>query len=406
MQRHPSRKPLTTYASLGALVLIAQTAYAASPALELNGPNPLAVNETGTDVAAFGGYLASSSQFENDNRLPNEGPPTGFESRVRLFNQGNHVRDYYVPRFCSTPTGGGHSGGGMRNTLSIGARGLVLGLQFYSCGVPDRAGAAIVYLRNGSDYSTSHTFLTPPADLPAGSRYGAAAATHGDWIAFGVPGSVNSGLQGRVDMWRWNGAAFVRHGWLTPPPGLPASSGFGTAVAIHEDLMIVGAPEANMFYVYHREQGNWLPKAQYQGGTVPTGLNVDITNSYLVSSRDNVVTIYRRVWNGWVPHQVIRNPESPGAPWGEDVAIDQHRLIIGNPFFDRIAIYGLQGDYVRLGYVQVNFAGTPGSVSELLRFGEAVAIDNDDVIVGDRNARHLGSSALGANFFQKYYWVY
>ena len=171
-------------------------------------------------------------------------------------------------------------------------------------------------------------------------------------------------------------------------------------------LMIVGAPEANMFYVYHREQGNWLLKAQYQGGTVPTGLNVDITNSYLVSSRDNVVTIYRRVWNGWVPHQVIRNPESPGAFWGEDVAIDQHRLIIGNPFFDRVAIYGLQGNYVLLGFVQVNFLGTPGSVSELLRFGEAVAIDNDDVIVGDRNARHLGSSALGANFFQKYYWVY
>ena len=111
---------------------MAQTAHAASPALELNGPNPTAVNETGTDVAAFGGYLASSSHFENDNRLPNEGPPTGFESRVRLFNQGNHVRDYYIPRFCSTPTGGGHAGGNEEHA-GHRARGLVLGLQFYGC---------------------------------------------------------------------------------------------------------------------------------------------------------------------------------------------------------------------------------------------------------------------------------
>ena len=398
MQPHTSRKRLTACASLGALVLLSPIAEAATPAQELLGPDPLAVNETGTDVAAFGGYLASSSPFENEGTIA--GGPPSFESRVRLFNQGNFVRDYYVPRFCQT-----HSGGGYKNTLAIGARGLVLGLQFHSCNGTTWAGAAIVYPRQGSDYSTSQTFLAPPAGLPANTRYGAAVATHGDWIAIGAPATSGS-LQGRVDMWRWNGVAWVRHGWLPSPAGLPAASGFGTAVAIHEDLMIVGAPQANMFYVYQREQGNWLLKAQYQG-TAPTGLNVDITSSYLVSSRDTTVTIYRRVWNGWVPHQTITHPQFPGAPWGEDVAIDQHRLIVGNPAFDSVAIYGLQGNYVHLGDMQINLAGSPGGVSELLRFGEAVAIDNDDVIVGDRNARYAASTdPTGANFFQKYYWVY
>jgi hypothetical protein len=399
MQRHPSTGRLTVYASLGALVLMSQTAHAASPALELFGPNPIAVNETGTDVAAFGGYLASSSPFENEGELPGEGPPGGFESRVRLFNQSSHVRDYYIPHFCST-----HSGGGNKNTLALGARGLVLGLPFYGCGVATQAGSAIVYPRQGSDYSTSHTFLTPPAGLPANTRYGTAAATHGDWIALGAPGI--SGQQGRVDMWRWNGAAFVRHGWLPSPPGLPADSGFGAAVALHEDLMIVGAPNANMFYVYQREQGNWTLKAQYLGGAA-TGNNVDITSSYLVSSKDSTVTIYRRVWNGWVPHQTITNPQIPNAPWGTDVAIDQHRLIIGTGVFQTVAIYGLQGNYVHLGNMQFNLAGGSGEISELPRIGFSVAIDNDDVIAGDPNARYPDDSdAGGAMFFQKYYWVY
>jgi hypothetical protein len=177
-------------------------------------------------------------------------------------------------------------------------------------------------------------------------------------------------------------------------------------VAIHEDLMIVGAPQANMFYVYHREQGNWVLRGQYQG-TAPTGVSVDITNSYLVSSKENTVTIYRRVWNGWVPHQTITNPQNPGAPWGTDVAIDQHRLIIGTGVFQTVAIYGLQGNYVHLGNMQFNLAGGSGEISELPRIGFAVAIDNDDVIASDPNARYFDDpSAAGAAFFQKYYWVY
>jgi hypothetical protein len=209
-------------------------------------------------------------------------------------------------------------------------------------------------------------------------------------------------------MWRWNGAAWVRHGWLPSPAGLPADSGFGTAVAIHEDLMIVGAPQANKFYVYQREQGNWVLKSQYQG-TAPTGLNVDITNSYLVSSEDTTVTIYRRVWNGWVPHQTITHPQFPGAPWGTDVAIDQHRLVLGTGIFQTVALYGLQGNYVHIGNMQFNLAGGSGEISELQRIGFAVAIDNDDVIAGDPNARYAHPtrpSATGAIFFQKYYWVY
>jgi hypothetical protein len=399
MRRHTSRRTVIACASLGGIVLISLAVYAASPAVELFGPDPIAVNEVGTDVAAFGGYLAASSPFENEGTIA--GGPASFESRVRLFNQSNLVRDYHLPHFCQT-----HSGGGNRNTLAIGARGLVVGLPFYSCSGTNRAGSAIVYGRQGSDYSTSHTFLTPPAGLVPDSRYGSAAATHGDWIAIGAPGGLDQ--PGRVDMWRWNGTAFVRHGWLPSPAGLPAGALFGWAVAMHEDLMVVGAPSINMFYVYHREQGSWVMRGQYQGAA-PTGNAVDITSSYLVSSKDSTVTIYRRVWNGWVPHQTITHPQFPGAPWGTDVAIDQHRLILGTGVFQTVAIYGLQGNYVHLGNMQFNLAGGSGEISELQRPGFAVAIDNDDVIAGDPNARYADPdhpSATGAIFFQKYYWVY
>jgi hypothetical protein len=399
MRCHTSRRTVTAFASLGGVVLISLAAYAATPAVELFGGDPLDVNEVGTDVAAFGGYLAASSPFENAGQI--EAGPPSFTSRVRLFNQGNFVRDYFIPELCP------FSIGGHKNSLSIGARGLVVGLQSYSCGGTNQAGAVLLYPRQGSDYSTSHTLLAPPAGVPANTRYGAATATHGDWIAIGAPASF-AGQQGRVDTWRWNGTAWVRHGWLPSPAGLADNSGFGAAVAVHEDLMIVGAPNAHMFYVYHREQGNWVLRAQYQGGG-PTGSNVDITNSYLVSSKDHLVTIYRRVWNGWVPHQTITHPQFPGATWGTDVAIDQHRLIIGTGVFQTVAIYGLQGNYVHLGNMQFNLAGGSGELNALPRIGFSVAIDNDDIIAGDPNADYADPtrpSSTGAIFFQKYYWVY
>src|SRR5690606_12264817 len=101
----------------------------------------------------------------------------------------------------------------------------------------------------------------------------------------------------------------------------------------------------------------------------PTGQAVDITSSYLVSSEGGVVTIYRRTWNSWVPHQTLRHPEFSGAPFGDSVAIDEHRLLIGTPIFDTVGIYGLQGNYVRLGEVQIDIAGSPTSLETTRRLG-------------------------------------
>jgi hypothetical protein len=267
-------------------------------------------------------------------------------------------------------------------------------------------GATIVYPEQSGDYSTSYAFLTPPdEELESASSYGAAVAAHGDWIAIGAPGSF-FGQEGRVDMWRSAGGAWVHEGWLTRPTGLAAGSRFGAAVAMHEDLMIVGAPNANMFYVYQREQGVWLLESQYQG-TAPTGNAVDITSSFLVSAASSTVTIYRRTWNGWVPHQTIQHPQFPGAPYGEDVGLDQHRLVLGNPSFQQVSLYVLQGQFVFLGDMQIDIAGSPSGLNQLRRFGVAVAIDGDDIIASDNNANYLNSSsAEGAIFYQKFYQAY
>ena len=81
--------------------------------------------------------------------------------------------------------------------------------------------------------------------------------------------------------------------------------------------------------------------------------------------------------------------------------------MLGTGVFQSVAIYGLQGNYVHLGNMQFNLAGGSGEISELPRIGFAVAIDNDDVIAGDPNARYAASTApTGAIFFQKYWQVY
>lgn len=381
-----------------AATLTAGVAFAALPAQELvSAPDPLDVRHSGHDVATYGGFTIASSQFESSANLPVG--DLQYSGRLRLFNGTNFVRNYPLPVLCA----GDFSGAGKKNTIAIGASGIVAGMPTSSCEGATYAGAALVYERSGNDYSEGYTVLAPP-QAESGAEYGDSVATHGDWIAVGAPGL------GKVDLWKKQNGSWSRQGWLPTPASLPAQSNFGQDVAIHGGFMVVGAPSEQKFYVYENTHSGWVLNSE-SSDTVATGTSVDISNNMLVSSggwtHGSTVLVYRLHWDGtWIPMQEITHDVYAGMPFGSDVAISDHRLIIGNDIEQRVAIFGLQGNYVHLGDMLVNLP-TASGVYEFLSFGSSVDIDGDDVVAGDHDARYQSSTTVrGAVFQQKFYHVY
>jgi choice-of-anchor B domain-containing protein len=101
----------------------------------------------------------------------------------------------------------------------------------------NRAGAA--YLFRYADGWSLATRLTPPDDLGPSAQAGVAVAFAGDEILVGAPGAgrfIGSLLRysGADDGWSYRGS--VR------PEGLASPAGFGAALAVSGDAILVGAP--------------------------------------------------------------------------------------------------------------------------------------------------------------------
>jgi|GEM_PF-6271489 len=379
-------------------ILTAATALAALPAEELaSSPDPTAVRHSGHDVATSGGFTIASSEFENSFSLP-EGN-LSYSGRLRLFQDKTHIRNYPLPILCT----GDHAGAGRKNTIAIGSAGIVAGYPDSDCEGAPNAGAVLVFNKDGGDYEEEYSILAPPS-AHDNAKYGASVATHGDWLAIGVPGLSSA------DMWKRQGDDWVRVGWLPTPPGMSSGSDFGKDIAMHGEHLVVGAPSEQKFYVYRNTHNGWEFRTE-SDDSIRTGNQVDISNNTLVSSsgasQGDTVLVYGLHWDGsWIPQQEIKHGQFPGMPFGSDVAISDHRLIIGNDIEQRVAIYGLQGGFVHLGDMQVNLP-TAAGVYEFLSLGSSVDVDGDDVVGGDHDARYLNSTtSRGAVMHQKFYHVY
>ena len=103
-----------------------------------------------------------------------------------------------------------------------------------------RAGVVRTYRRDGETWAPSGDLL-PPTGLEAG--FGLAVAVRGDEAWVGAPGAEER--KGAVARYRWSGEG----GWepLEPLPLAGAADGYGAgiAMAIGEDVAVVGAPLAN-----------------------------------------------------------------------------------------------------------------------------------------------------------------
>ncbi len=247
------------------------------------------------------------------------------------------------------------------------------------------------------------------ADGAANDNFGSAVAVSGDTAVVGAPNDdvgANSN-QGSAYIFVRVGMAWSQQQKLTAADG-GAGDQFGIAVGIVGNIVIVGAPHADVAgnsdqgaaYVFVRSTVTWAEKQKLTaadgttddlfGGAVSFSDNSAVigASSDDVSGHSNQGSAYVFVRNGSIWTQQQKLTASDGAAddlFGQAVSISNDTVIVGAPTAN-VAGEEEQGAayiFVRNGTMwtqQQKLTALDGS--HLDQFGNAVSIDGDTVVVG------------------------
>ena len=193
---------------------------------------------------------------------------------------------------------------------------------------------------------------------------------------------------------------------LVAPDG--SNDGFGSAVAISGDRIVVGAPGREAAYLFGRRAGEWSMLQRLQPMTTAPdalfGSSVAISRDAIVvgaprqDQRSLVDTgsayVFENSGAAWVPQELVNQPSGAGDLFGYAVAISGDMLVVGAPIDDG---HGTAVVFTRSGGVwtrQGSFAALDGSAGD--GFGISVAIGGSTVVVGAPGDDEFGLADSGS----------
>ena len=208
-----------------------------------------------------------------------------------------------------------------------------------------QSGAAYVYVPNGSEWSIEQK-LIPPDGVDADS-FGVSVALSGNTAIIGAYRETLdfASAQGAVYVFVRSGTSWALEQKLTAPGA--ADGGFGRAVAIEGDQIIVGAPtdqpngvKSGAAYAYSRTGGTWTKTQDLVPGTPTSGAQFGVD---LALSAGRVVVgepgaagggsaeVFRLSAGAWGLEQELRPPTNDGVHFGQFVALEGDRALVSDP---------------------------------------------------------------------------
>lgn len=263
------------------------------------------------------------------------------------------------------------------------------------------------------------------ADDPAAAVGFGAAVALSDTLAFvGAPGAAGAmGETGAVYLFAHEGADWQAAGKLTASDG-EALDFFGRSIARHDDLLVIGAngdddagSNAGAAYLFQRSAQGWVEIAKLTpstAGVVSAGWSVATDGTTVVVGARNrssqgeiintgVVHVYEVVGDAWAEVAQLSSGASGGAVlsdlFGSAVAVQGNTIVVGAPngncvLGNCLYLYARdEGQWAAAG----NLAGSdtlPGD-----RFGSALAINEDWLLVGASGKGETGSNVGAAYLF-------
>ncbi len=277
------------------------------------------------------------------------------------------------------------------------------------------SGAAYVFTRTAGVW-TEQQKLTA-SDAAGTDSFGLSVAVDGDTAV------ISSFLDS--DNGRFSGSAYVftrTAGVWTEQQKLTASNAaslefFGISVAVDGDTVVIGAwgdndngNSAGAAYVFARSAGVWTEQQKLTASDGVSqdffGISVAVDDDTTVIAADGggvidgpgSVYVYTRSAGTWAEQQKLTASDgSSNDEFGISVAVDADTAVIGAHWHDKV------GDNSGAAYVFTRSAGvwteqqklTPSDAAAIDEFGESVAVDGQNIVVGawldDDNGDSSGS---------------
>jgi len=159
-------------------------------------------------------------------------------------------------------------------------------------GDDSKAGAAYVFVRNGSTWSQQARLTA--ADRAADDVFGTSVSLRGEYAAVGAPGD-NAGA-GAVYIFKRTAAIWSQVARIAPS-GAAAGDAFGFAVARNADQLLVGAPGHDggrgAASLYERSGSAWIKLARYRASDAAAGsalgASVALGNDYALAGAPGAI---------------------------------------------------------------------------------------------------------------------
>ena len=299
------------------------------------------------------------------------------------------------------------------------------------------SGSAYVFTRVAGGWTQAGKLTASDPKEDAG--FGRAVAVHGDTI---VVGAYEEDHTDDDDA----GAAYVftkpANGWadMTQTARLTASDAaagdeFGTSVAVHEDTIVVGAPEEDIgargsAYIFTRPANDWADMTETAalrgesggdrfGRSVAVHGDTVVVGAFEVNGARGAAYLFTKraatgVWDDWddtsasnATPKLTASDRASGDRFGRAVAMDGDTIVIGAPYHDYDDPDDNTNDVSDSGaaYVFIKTATggwatdtetaklTASERAENDQFGYSVAVDGNTVVVGaDRDDSNRGSA--------------
>lgn len=283
------------------------------------------------------------------------------------------------------------------------------------------SGAAFVFRPAGTGWALEATLR--PRDLAEKDGLGIAVAADGDTVLVGAPGKDGAlPGAGAAYVFRRSGGHWREEAKLTDPSPTE-QGGFGHAVALSGDVLLVGAATSSDLevmggraYVFRRSPGGWRLEArlaprqvrplQKFGAAVALSGDLALVGAPRAvqgeKTRAGAVSLFRRTAEGWKPlAELTGSPPRSDEEFGRTVSLAADRLLVGSQFGDAA---GLNTGVAYL------FAQRDGSwekrgpilapdAAALDEFGTAVALSERWILVGAPRETERGNAAGAAYLY-------
>ena len=354
----------------------------------------------GSSISVSGDVIVIGASDDENENGPDAGSAFLFTKPTDGWDSDSPLPDPATLRAFDGPAGDrfGHS-------VAVEGEVLVVGVP----GNHDtERGRANVFIQRGSDWDYSRILNAP--DGASGGRFGSSVALRDNTFVVGAPGRLGGDDPGAAYVFirpddRWGSEYKVTYNVkLTMPDGV-AEARFGYSVAVHGDMVVVGAPGADAAYVFTRPASGWEQVSAPARLTPPYGVLGEQFGHAVAIAGDSVVVGALGGENGDVPGAayVFTMPDAGWADTSDSVKLTASDGAAGDRFGFAISALGdtivvgapdnESGDragaaYVftkpDTGWVDTSNSGklTASDGSEGDRFGHAVSVSGEFIVVG------------------------